>query len=92
MYATRSKPPTLRSAHQRQPFDHPGPRFDEPHRPTVPWAEVEQDGQVNVTDLLTLLGAWGSQPPQPADFSRDGTVNVTDLLALLAAWGRVHRM
>ena len=44
------------------------------------------DSLVNVTDLLTLLGAWG-QVGSTCDIAGDNTVNVTDLLALLAAWG-----
>ena len=46
------------------------------------------DGQVNVTDLLALLAAWGPcAAPCPPDINTDGNVNVTDLLALLGAWG-----
>ena len=46
------------------------------------------DGQVNVTDLLALLAAWGPcAAPCPPDINTDGNVNVTDLLTLLAAWG-----
>ncbi|MCH7546894.1 MAG: hypothetical protein IID30_10895, partial [Planctomycetes bacterium] len=51
-------------------------------------ADITGDGTVNVTDLLSLLGAWGSCPaPCPPDINADGTVNVTDLLDLLGAWG-----
>ena len=49
--------------------------------------DTNTDGSVNVTDLLALLAAWGSNPGHVADFNDDGNVNVTDLLALLAAWG-----
>ena len=45
------------------------------------------DGVVNVTDLLSLLGAWGVCPGCPEDTNLDGLVNVTDLLTLLANWG-----
>ena len=45
------------------------------------------DGVVNVTDLLSLLGAWGVCPGCPEDTNLDGVVNVTDLLTLLANWG-----
>ncbi len=45
------------------------------------------DGSVNVTDLLSLLGAWGTNPGHAADINGDGSVNVTDLLTLLGAWG-----
>ena len=51
-------------------------------------ADVNGDSSVNVTDLLSLLGSWGScAAPCPPDINSDGNVNVTDLLALLGAWG-----
>ena len=51
-------------------------------------ADTNCSGDVNVTDLLLLLGNWGPCPnPCPPDTNGDGNVNVTDLLALLAAWG-----
>ena len=50
-------------------------------------ADINGDGNVNVTDLLELLAAWGPNPGHAADFNNDGFVNVTDLLELLAAWG-----
>ncbi|MCZ6835790.1 MAG: hypothetical protein O7G85_08455 [Planctomycetota bacterium] len=50
--------------------------------------DTNADSQVNVTDLLALLAAWGLCPATcPPDINTDGDVNVTDLLALLAAWG-----
>ena len=55
---------------------------------TVCPADTNCSGQINVTDLLTLLGSWGPCPaPCVADSNSDGNVNVTDLLALLGAWG-----
>ena len=55
--------------------------------PSCP-ADASGDSFVNVTDLLLLLGAWGSCPaPCPPDINNDGNVNVTDLLTLLAGWG-----
>ena len=50
-------------------------------------ADTNCSGSVNVTDLLALLAAWGSNPGHPADINDDGAVNVTDLLTLLGAWG-----
>ncbi|MCH7603825.1 MAG: hypothetical protein IIB54_13770, partial [Planctomycetes bacterium] len=50
--------------------------------------DTDNDGNVNVTDLLALLAKWGPcSAPCPPDNNGDGNVNVTDLLALLAAWG-----
>ena len=50
-------------------------------------SDFDLSGQVNVTDLLLLLGAWGPNPGHVADSNGDGNVNVTDLLLLLGAWG-----
>ncbi len=49
--------------------------------------DTDGDGVVSVTDLLVLLGTWGSCPPEPdpcpADFNGNGMVDVQDLLILL---------
>ena len=50
-------------------------------------ADMDGDNVVAVPDLLTLLGAWGTNPGGPPDLDGDGTVAVPDLLQLLAAWG-----
>ncbi len=53
-------------------------------------ADLDQDGMVDVQDLLMLLGNWGLCPPTgiwPGDLNFDGTVDVVDLLELLGAWG-----
>ncbi len=54
--------------------------------------DLDGDGEVGITDLLILLGAWGPcpgacPPACDADLNADCTVGITDLLALLAAWG-----
>jgi len=52
--------------------------------------DLNGDGVVNVSDLLLLLGEWGTcaDPNDcPADLNDDGVVNVSDLLILLANWG-----
>jgi hypothetical protein len=48
-------------------------------------ADINDDGTVNVQDLLLLLGNWGGEGDGDVNF--DGIVNVSDLLLLLAAWG-----
>lgn len=54
----------------------------------TPPGDANEDGSVNVTDLLALLGSWGiCNAPCPADFDSNGLVNVTDLLILLSHWG-----
>jgi hypothetical protein len=56
---------------------------------TLP-GDVNGDGVVDFSDLLSLLSAWGpcAAPPAecPADFDDSGTVDFTDLLVLLSAW------
>lgn len=53
--------------------------------------DVNQDGDVNVADLLVVIGTWGScaapPVPCPADVNKDGVVNVSDLIAVIVAWG-----
>ncbi len=52
-----------------------------------PW-DLDNSGDVDVPDLLTLLATWGNIPtPDPPDFDGDGVVAVPDLLELLAHWG-----
>ena len=48
--------------------------------------DINGDGEVNVEDLLILIGAWGGDDPA-ADLDANGTVGVSDLLLLIAAWG-----
>ena len=54
-------------------------------------ADTDDNGSVEVIDLLALLAAWGACPtppaPCPSDIDNNGSVEVIDLLALLAAWG-----
>jgi len=51
-----------------------------------PRGDVDLDCNVNITDLLFLLGEWG-RTDSPADINDDGIVNVPDLLILLGDWG-----
>ena len=51
-----------------------------------PW-DLDGNGDVGVTDLFALLGAWGTDPGGPPDFDGDGDVGVTDLFELLGSWG-----
>lgn len=51
--------------------------------------DINGDGNVDIIDLLRLLGAWGPCPTPcppgcPADFDGDCAAGVTDLLILLA--------
>ena len=49
--------------------------------------DLDANGTVGVSDLLSLLASWGSCENCPTDFDGDGTVGDTDLAALLANWG-----
>jgi hypothetical protein len=63
-------------------------QFAEPTGDCV--SDLNDDGTVDVFDLLILLAAWGACPPDAfchADFDYSSEVDVFDLLELLAAWG-----
>lgn len=47
--------------------------------------DLDGDGSVGFSDLLTLLGQWGTAGT--ADVNSDGVVGFDDLLILVAAWG-----
>jgi len=49
-------------------------------------ADINQDGSVDVIDLLIIIDQWG-QTDSPADINGDGIVNVSDLLIVIANWG-----
>ena len=54
------------------------------------FGDLNQDGMVDVVDLLILLATWG-ECPDPGhcfgDLDGSGEVDVIDLLLLLAVWG-----
>jgi choice-of-anchor B domain-containing protein len=49
--------------------------------------DLNDDGVVNVADLLLLFDSWGPCPDCEADLNGDDVVNVADLLILFDAWG-----
>ncbi len=58
------------------------------HHSCVKEGDTNDDGVVNVFDLLDTLTAWGPCPiPCPADFDLSGNVDVFDLLFVLSNWG-----
>lgn len=61
--------------------DHPGQ--------VLPFCagDLEQDGHINVNDLLAMLAAWGTCADCRADLNTDGSVDIVDLLDLLGLWG-----
>ncbi|MCH2148418.1 MAG: choice-of-anchor B family protein [Phycisphaerales bacterium] len=54
--------------------------------PPCPADVAGNDGQVNVNDLLAIIGAWNTSNPQ-FDIDGNGIVNVNDLLEVIGAWG-----
>jgi hypothetical protein len=49
-------------------------------------ADFDGDGQVDVSDILILIGDWGGSDPAH-DLDGNGTVGVSDLLLMIGAWG-----
>jgi len=49
--------------------------------------DINGSGDVNVDDVLLILGAFGSQTSGPEDIDGDGWVTVNDVLILIGAWG-----
>ncbi|MEE8156192.1 MAG: M20/M25/M40 family metallo-hydrolase [Phycisphaerales bacterium] len=50
-------------------------------------ADLDDNGSVGASDLLTLLASWGPCEDCAADFDGNGSVGASDLLTLLANWG-----
>jgi hypothetical protein len=50
--------------------------------------DVNGDGQVDVNDLLEIIGKWGPCSGCPADVDGSGEVDVNDVLAVLGYWGQ----
>jgi hypothetical protein len=48
--------------------------------------DLDNDGSVAVSDLLTIIAAWGTSDPI-ADIDSDGIVAVSDLLVAIGNWG-----
>jgi len=69
-----------------------------PHRVTISSetlylpSDINEDGSVDLLDLLVLVNAFGSSQPDPnydpaADINGDGSVDLLDLLILAATFG-----
>ncbi|MEE9130217.1 MAG: hypothetical protein V3T84_09380 [Phycisphaerales bacterium] len=66
--------------------DRYGPNFQFVTPGNCPW-DLDDNGSVGASDLLSLLVSWGPCKGCPADFDDNGTVGASDLLALLVNWG-----
>ena len=49
-------------------------------------ADINGDGTVGVTDILTVIKSWGACSGCAADINDDGTVDVSDLLDIVGDW------
>ena len=50
-------------------------------------ADTNQDGVVDVTDLVAVILNWGPCPPPcAADIDGNGVVDVTDLIQVILGW------
>ena len=56
------------------------------HEVTECIGDINNDGTVNVTDVLVLIGDWGTSNPE-TDLDGDGVVAVSDLLILIGNYG-----
>jgi len=52
--------------------------------------DINGDGYVNVSDLLTVIDQWGLTN-SPADVNQDGIVDVSDLLMVVGNWGECEQ-
>ena len=50
--------------------------------------DIDSDGIVGVSDLLSALADWGSCSCCISDLNADGEVDVSDLLSIIAAWSQ----
>jgi hypothetical protein len=53
----------------------------------VPIVDFDGNGQVDIQDLLKMIGCWGQEEPS-IDLSGDGTVDADDLEILMKYWGQ----
>ena len=52
-------------------------------------ADVNNDGSVNIQDLVAVAGSFGETGESPNDVNNDGQVNIQDLVAVAAAFGEM---
>jgi endonuclease/exonuclease/phosphatase family metal-dependent hydrolase len=50
--------------------------------------DVTSDGNIDVSDLLSIIEAWGLCFGCDEDINEDAWVNVSDLLIIIGAWGQ----
>ena len=50
-------------------------------------ADIDGNGQVDVSDLLTVIANWNCSTGCDGDIDGSGMIDVTDLLAIISSWG-----
>jgi hypothetical protein len=55
------------------------------------YADITQDGIVDVSDILEVISGWGYCLDCPADINQDDLINVIDLLEIVSSWGPCPR-
>ena len=48
--------------------------------------DIDGDGEIGITDLLSILETWGECSNCISDLDHDGFVGINDLLGLIALW------
>ena len=51
------------------------------------YADINNDGMVDISDVLSVISNWGLCKGCPEDINQDGNVDVSDLLIVIGNWG-----
>ena len=49
--------------------------------------DIDEDGDIDVNDLVQVILGWGDVGDVPGDVNGDGEVDIDDLIILFLAWG-----
>ena len=50
-------------------------------------ADVNNDAAVGLSDVISVLSAWGPCAYCPSDVNANGTVELADLISVISSWG-----
>lgn len=53
-------------------------------------ADIDENGFVDIGDILVIIAAWGPCETCPEDIDDDGVVALSDVLRALATWDRAR--
>ena len=71
------------------PLVENGQLLEPPFEPPRVREDLNQDGVINVQDLVIVAGQFGKSGENRADVNRDGVVNIQDLVLVAGAFGNV---